>query len=966
MASVASPSLVRQFEILFDGGCAAGLSDRQLLGRFTARSEPADQAAFAAIVARHGPMVLAICRQLLGDHHHAEDAFQAVFLVLARRAGSIRDPDLLGTWLYGVALRTARKARRGIARRRRTEEQGAVRQSAAGPGLRADCAIIDREQAEALHGEIERLPGAFRVPVVLCYFDGLTLDEAAHRLQWPVGTLRSRLARAREKLRRGLMRRGFVLSSSAMAAALAHRPAAASISPLLCETTTRRAIEFAASHAAGCGLSTFAAAFAREVVGALLLEKLKATALCLLLLASLATGAGYLSHAFNGVARIWEGAPPGEPRSHPARTEPRAPTVAASGAAIAQDDPRARPGRMTVAGRVLGPQGKPVPGARVAVLANRKRQVGDREGGHRNILMATAAAAADGRFVLEFPAIPAQHLEHLGLTAAAPGQGLTAVDLKIDAARQETSIALAPEQPALGRLVDVQGQPAAGVVIRVAKLDFQHPLEPYDAEGEPSLWPSPVTTGRDGRFRMLGLGAGASPTFEVDDPRYAHQRFSLHATGAGNATDVLRPNSTVTLRPAQAFDVQVVHADDGTPAVGAQVTVQSIDASRPKDDIAQGRTDGQGRARVVAWPAGEYRVLVHAPAGEPYLHAWRDIDWPTAAVHQSVELKLGRGVVVRGRLIEGPAGTPVAGAWAVYHQTIRNNARYKNLLSTEAVSGPDGTFTMVVPRGPGHVLVQGPSDDYLHVETNSIDMGIGLRPSFHLYPDAHAVLDINDSEATHPLELRLRRGVTVTGRVVAPDGTPVSEASMFGRSYTPYREHGFPLVGFNGDPPRIEVKDGRFEIPGCDPDKPSTFYFIDLKNQLGATVELSGKSAAAGPVTVRLERAATARILIKDAAGKPLAKRELGDWPYDLKLVITPGPGFEEAKDNIDLTQGDFAYQVDLDPFRDRGLRSGPDGRVTMVNLIPGARYRLGQHEFTPLPSQTVDLDVVLTQKPPG
>ncbi len=114
MASVASPSLVRQFEILFDGGCAAGLSDRQLLGRFTARSEPADQAAFAAIVARHGPMVLAICRQLLGDHHHAEDAFQAVFLVLARRAGSIRDPDLLGTWLYGVALRTRARPAEGL------------------------------------------------------------------------------------------------------------------------------------------------------------------------------------------------------------------------------------------------------------------------------------------------------------------------------------------------------------------------------------------------------------------------------------------------------------------------------------------------------------------------------------------------------------------------------------------------------------------------------------------------------------------------------------------------------------------------------------------------------------------------------------------------------------------------------------------------------------------------------------
>ena len=176
-------------------------------------------------------MVLGVCRQLLGDHQHAEDAFQAVFLVLAQKARSIREPDLLGNWLYGVALRTARKARGRLARRRRTEEEGAVKQAGGASRRRtADRALIDREQAEALHREIDRLPGAFRLPVVLCYFEGLSLDEAARRLRWPVGTLRSRLARAREKLRRGLTRRGFVLSTTAMAAVLAPRSASASVS----------------------------------------------------------------------------------------------------------------------------------------------------------------------------------------------------------------------------------------------------------------------------------------------------------------------------------------------------------------------------------------------------------------------------------------------------------------------------------------------------------------------------------------------------------------------------------------------------------------------------------------------------------------------------------------------------------------------------------------------------------------
>ena len=127
MSPVSNPSVVRQIASLFDGGSVAGLTDRQLIERFTARRDAAGEAAFAALVSRHGPMVLEVCWQLLGDRHDAEDAFQAVFLVLARKARSIRDPELLGNWLYGVALRTARKARGQNARRRRKEEGDAMR-----------------------------------------------------------------------------------------------------------------------------------------------------------------------------------------------------------------------------------------------------------------------------------------------------------------------------------------------------------------------------------------------------------------------------------------------------------------------------------------------------------------------------------------------------------------------------------------------------------------------------------------------------------------------------------------------------------------------------------------------------------------------------------------------------------------------------------------------------------------------
>ena len=139
----------------------------------------------------------------------------------------------------------------------------------------ADQPAIDREQAELLHDEIDRLPGAFRMPVVLCYFEGLTLDEAARRLRCPAGTLRSRLARARDKLRHGLTRRGVVLPAAALAAVLESRPASASVSSPLCDITTRAAIHFAAGHAA----APSATALAQEVLRSMLFHKLKFTAI---------------------------------------------------------------------------------------------------------------------------------------------------------------------------------------------------------------------------------------------------------------------------------------------------------------------------------------------------------------------------------------------------------------------------------------------------------------------------------------------------------------------------------------------------------------------------------------------------------------------------------------------------------------------------------------------------------------
>ena len=181
------------------------MTDERLLRDFLSVR---DGSAFEALVSRHGPMVLRVCRDVLGDHDFAEDAFQATFLVLARQAGSIRDRGSVGRWLYEVALRISRRERRRLSRIRSQERQAPEMEAAAPP----DFDPADRELKPILHEEIGRLPSKIREAIVLCYLQGLTVDDAAKRLGCPVGTLKSRLGKGRELLRSRLTRRGLAAS----------------------------------------------------------------------------------------------------------------------------------------------------------------------------------------------------------------------------------------------------------------------------------------------------------------------------------------------------------------------------------------------------------------------------------------------------------------------------------------------------------------------------------------------------------------------------------------------------------------------------------------------------------------------------------------------------------------------------------------------------------------------------------
>jgi RNA polymerase sigma factor (sigma-70 family) len=293
----------RELRTVFTSGTVAGLTDAELLDRFLRRRD--DGASFEALVARHGPMVLGVCRDLLGDEHAADDAFQATFLVLVRKAGSVRVGDSLGRWLHGVAHRVARHARCDAARRRRREE------AVEGASTTVSTPAADAERAElraALHDELARLPASFRAPIVLCHLEGLTHEEAAQQLRCPVGTVRSRLARGRDRLRVRLVRRGV---APAVVLAVLEWSSRAAVPATLVASTAGAAARFAGGAGVGA-ISTTVLSLTKGVLFSMTLGPLKVAATGLM-------AVGLISVAATGVV-AQQGKPAAIPSAKPERS----------------------------------------------------------------------------------------------------------------------------------------------------------------------------------------------------------------------------------------------------------------------------------------------------------------------------------------------------------------------------------------------------------------------------------------------------------------------------------------------------------------------------------------------------------------------------------------------------------------------------------------------------------------------
>jgi RNA polymerase sigma factor (sigma-70 family) len=356
----ASVNFLRHLRGLLAARRGGWLPDRQLLQRFVARRE---ETAFSELVRRHGPMVLGVCRSVLGNHQDAEDACQATFLVLARKAGSIRKAGSLASWLHGVAYRLASRAKVSSARRQAHERRAGDRPP---PGPMDE--LTWRELRHVLHEELGRLPETYRLPLVLCYLEGQTQEEAARQLGWTAGAVKGRLDRGRDLLRRRLTRRGLALAVPLSAAALS-QATAAPLPAALVDATARSAALFRAGEAVAGLASEGAAALAEGGLKAMLGTKLKVWAGLVLALGVLAAGAGLAAHQARPAGRPDPGPdggpetaargaePPGSGATRPARADhygdPLPPATLARLGTV-----RLRQGGHTVAAVAFAPDGK--------------------------------------------------------------------------------------------------------------------------------------------------------------------------------------------------------------------------------------------------------------------------------------------------------------------------------------------------------------------------------------------------------------------------------------------------------------------------------------------------------------------------------------------------------------------------------------------------------------------------------
>ncbi len=937
-------------------------SDEKLVSAYC---DHRDDVAFATLVRRYGPMVLGVCRRVLGHEQDAEDAFQATFLVLARRAAALRDQTVLASFLHSIAYHLASKVKRAAGRRRKFEGQAPSR-----PVANPSDELSWREVRAFIDEEIARLPAKYRSIFVLCCLESVSRQAAARRLGLKEGTVSSRLATARKRLSQHLARRGVELTAVLAAAALT-TPQASALPPMLTAATLKAVLGTAAGQGLGDLVSTLVAGLVENSSSILSFGKSKLV--MLLLVMSLLGSGGALVHF--QLAAVGSDAPPAEnTKIH----SPANPAVE-----VGKDS-------SVYAGRVLGPDGRPFAGAKVSLLSYTPKElpiyftpkelpipvraVSDKEGrfhfrvAHKEFDQSSSTRPWDEAMV-----VATAKGYGLGLPAIQPGRGPRPM---------EWSLRLSKDVPITGRIIDLQGKPIAGLSVAVHGLywsakedltglisDLKEKKEGYPAlhahllemagEGmgrDLSKFFKPVKTGADGHFRLEGAGrervvilrlhgAGIAAT-ELFAMTRADATIRVGSWRRGElAWQMTFCGSTFEhiAAPCQPVVGIVRDKDTGKPLAGAVIRSygawrRNLDGFRFKPGVAEtltylsAVTDKEGHYRLDGIPKGEgNEIRAEGPEGEPYVMSLASVPEGIGLDPITVDFQLKRGVWVHGKVIDKETGKPVH---SVIHCGVfddnpyRKEARglhFEHLMWNHA---GDSTFRFATLPGRGVISAQAVRPHYLsylfkvgadHIE--GLDRHVQLRLNLEPY---HRVVEINPDKDIKDVrcDIALDPGPSLGGTVLGPDGQPLAGAKAGG-------------LGAGGDRQYEPLRTARFTVRALAPNETRLLQFTHAEKHLAGSLVLRD---AKGPLTVTLKPAGTLKGRFVRPDGKP--------W-VDVVVTAHVHEPITDAlmEPKLDPTFGWFPQ-----------VRTGKDGSFRIADLPPGLKYRI--HLFTEFKKQVYLLPI--------
>jgi RNA polymerase sigma factor (sigma-70 family) len=924
MAAPGLCALLGHLERLTRGPCHEQRTDRQLLEYFATSQ---DETAFAELVARHGPLVLRVCRRVLGHEQDAEDAFQATFLVLAQHFGSIRKRESLTAWFYGVAYRTAMKAKRSAARRRNHEASSSqrTRSTTARPSWDDVQAVLDEE--------IERLPATFRAAFVLCVLEGKTVPAAAEELKCKEGTVSSRLTRARQRLQQQLAQRGIRLSAVLAALSVADS-ARATVPSKLVQTTIRLGLVGAAGGPAAEQLPPDVAALAAGVTRAMFLQKARIATLVLLIAGLVAAGVGVLTHQALAAREQPVASPKSGTRSPASRTP-------------AEDEQ----GSIAYSGRVLGPDGRPVSGARLSLT----RWTG-RAPEQVSPLPESGTSGPDGRFAFTVP--KAQFDDHdTVVTATAANYGVGWVDVPPDGKRDDLTVRLvADDVPITGQVLDLEGKPIQGVTLRLLRINAARgeDLGPWleAARGKKGLsldlelrhagryhtaLPIKVTTDGQGRFRLTGIGPNRLVRVQLDGPTIASEKLHIFT----------RPEKTITLtryegrpeyddpriitiyygasfqhaaQPTRPIIGVVRDKDTKKPLAGFQVRSDTREISSSyysqQDTAVWTTTDAQGRYRLIGLPKGAgFMMAVHPADDQPYVATSRKIPDSPGLDPVTVDVELKRGVWIEGKLTDKASGKPLKGAVEYFSMYSNPNlADYPGLdfaRHSIVAAKEDGSYRVAGLPGPGVLGVYYQRIPYLRAPDRDDEFGtkeksMDTTPYAILHPsNFNALARIEPARGVEKVvrDVTLDPGWSARVSVLGPDGKPLAGVRTFG------------LTGWRWD--REGTKPAEFTM-WFNPHQQHNVLLMHFEKGLVGVVQTPKENC--GSITVRMEPGATATGRLVDAEGQPRANVEL-------EVTFHPWKGSSHHH-----------YSPDR-------IKTDREGRFRIGGLLPGCEYRLADNK---------------------